>query len=387
MTPKRIRILHALGTLDPGGVETWLLNVMKYVDRDRFEFHFCTFGRHAGLYAAEIEKLGGKVLRCPKGANLWSFARRFRKILREGNYDVVHSHVHLFSGAALRWAKAEGVPMRIAHSHTSRDGRPDTPARRGYRRLMNSWIDRYATHGLAASRLAAEGLFGQNWGADSRFRVLYYGIDLGAFEEPVSRKDVRKELGIPLDVPVVGHVGRFVPPKNHRFLLDVASEILKRRPEVHFLLVGDGPLRPEIESRGRAMGLAEHVHFAGTRIDVSRLLRGAMDLFLFPSLYEGFGLSVVEAQAAGLNCLISNVVPEDAVFLPEVVTSLSLSAGADSWSTEMIRMLDKPRSEPSSLLQRMADSPFSVERSSKELAGVYLPIFASTEALAVEQHA
>jgi glycosyltransferase involved in cell wall biosynthesis len=219
MAQRRMRILHVLGTMDPGGVETWLINVLKYIDQDRLEFHFCTFGPKPGLFADEVQKFGGRMVPCPRGLNPWSFSRRFRNILREGKYDVVHSHVTLFSGVVLRWANAEGVPMRIAHSHASQDDKPNTLPRRHYRRIMKSWIDRYSTQGLAASRIAAAQLFGDDWEADERFRVLHCGIDLLPFQESAVRDEVRKELGLPLDVPIVGHVGRFVPAKNHSFLL------------------------------------------------------------------------------------------------------------------------------------------------------------------------
>ena len=161
MIEKRIRVLHALGSMNPGGVENWLLQVLRHIDRRRFEFGFCTFGPEPGLLAPEAEGFGGKILRCPRDTNLWTFPRRFRRILRVGRYDIVHSHVTLFSGAILRWANAEGVPVRIAHSHTSNDDRPASHIRRYYQKLMKRWIDRYATHGLAASRPSAAQLFGE----------------------------------------------------------------------------------------------------------------------------------------------------------------------------------------------------------------------------------
>jgi glycosyltransferase involved in cell wall biosynthesis len=372
MAQKQIRILHTLGSLDPGGVETWLLNILKYIDREHFQFDFCTFGSRAGLNAKEVERLGGKILRCPKGPNLLSFRRRFRKILREGNYDVVHSHVHLFSGALLRWAKAEGVPVRIAHSHTSRDDRPNTPPRASYRRLMKSWIDRYATHGLAASRLAAAQLFGPEWESDTRFRVLYYGIELTPFQEPISREDVRGELGIPLDAPVVGHVGRFVQAKNHDFLMEIAGEILSRRPEIHFLLVGDGPLRPNIEAKARAMGLSGNMHFVGNRRDVPRLMRGAMDVFVLPSLWEGLPVTLIEAQAAGLRCIFSDVITGEANILTGQCVRLSLSGGVGEWVARIMQALRWKRPNVDLTVEAIAQTDFCVQRSTSFLSDLCL---------------
>jgi len=372
MTRKQIRILHALGSFDPGGVETWLLNVLKHVDRERFHFDFCTFGPAAGLHANEIERFGGRIVRCPKGANLWRFRRRFQQVLRDGRYDVVHSHVHLFSGALLRWAKAEGVPVRIAHSHTSRDDRPGSPLRSYYRTVMKSWIHRYATHGLAASRLAAAQLFGSNWTSDDRFRVLYYGIDLKPFRETVSREEVRGELGIPFGAPVVGHVGRFVRPKNHLFLIDVASETLKRWPEVHFLLVGDGPLRPEIEARARARDLSGNIHFTGSRTDVPRLMRGAMNVFVLPSLWEGLPVAAIEAQAAGMRCIFSNAVTGEASILPDQCVRLSLAGGAGEWATRTIQALRCGRSNVDRAVEAIAKTGFCVERSATYLSELCL---------------
>src|SRR5215469_5830713 len=237
MLNRQIRILHALGAMNPGGIETWLMHVLRNIDRSQFQMDFCLFGSEPGLYATEIEGFGSTIWRCQMSGNLWSFRRRFHQILREGEYDVVHSHVHFFSGNVLRWAKAQSVPVRIAHSHTTRDGRSDVLMRRFYRGLMQSWIERYATHGLAASRSSASALFGENWERDDRNCVLHYAVDLHPFQEPVDREKVRKQLGLPPGVPVMGHVGRFSREKNHIFLLEIAVEILKRRPEIHFLLV------------------------------------------------------------------------------------------------------------------------------------------------------
>jgi glycosyltransferase involved in cell wall biosynthesis len=371
MSPRRLRILHALGTMDPGGVETWLLNVLRYIDRNRLEFHFCTFGEKPGIFAGEVEKLGGRMIPCPRGLNPWSFGRRFRKILREGNYDAVHSHVTLFSGAVLRWAEAERIPMRIAHSHASQDDKPSTQARRYYRWLMKSWIERYATHGLAVSRSAAAELFGQNWKADARVRVLHCGIDLQPFHQITKPDEVRKELGLPLDVPVVGHVGRFVPAKNHRFLLEIFQALLKKRADFHLLLVGDGVLRPQIEAQAKSMGFSGNVHFAGTRIDVPRLMRASMDIFVFPSLWEGLPVTLIEAQAAGLPSIVSDAVTSEANILADQFTQLPLTKKSDEWALRAVEALQRGKAEAKSALNAIAQSDFCIQRSSSALSGLY----------------
>ncbi|MGB8523170.1 MAG: glycosyltransferase [Candidatus Acidiferrales bacterium] len=384
---KHLRVLHVLGSMDPGGVETWLLSILKYIDRDSLEFHFCTLGTKAGLYANDVERLGGKVIRCPKSLNLWSFRNSFRKLLREGKYDVLHSHVYFFSGALLRWAKEEGIPIRIAHSHASRDNRPDNPMRRCYRALMRSWINRNATCGLAVSKLAAAELFGEHWEADSRLRVLHCGIDLDAFQEPIDRNAVRKELGLPLDTPVVGHVANFLPAKNHSFVLEIAAQVLKSRPEIHFLLVGDGPLRPRIQERAASMGLSNQMHFVGTRTDVPRLMRGAMDFYLFPSISEGFGITLLEAQAAGLGCLASDAIPREVSCIPGCVEFLPLSAGIEHWAHQTINRLEMLGSERASAPTDVARSRISIRHSARDLTSVYSSAQLPRIPIVLEQHA
>ena len=384
---KHLRVLHVLGSMDPGGVETWLLSILKYIDRESLEFHFCTLGPKLGLYTNEIKNLGGELLRCPKSLNLWSFQNSFRKLLREGKYDVLHSHVYFFSGALLRWAKEEGVPVRIAHSHSSRDDRPDNQVRRCYRGLMRSWISRNATCGFAVSKLAAAELFGEGWESDGRFRILHCGIDLDEFQKPVNRNAIRQELGLPLDTPVVGHVANFLPAKNHSFVLGVTAEVLKSRPNIHFLLVGDGPLRHQIQERAAAMGLSSRMHFVGTRTDVPRLMRGAMDLYLFPSINEGFGLTLLEAQAAGLRCLASDTIPREVSCIPGYVDFIPLSAGVECWAKRAISRLEMPGSGPVSLPINAVPSRISIHHSVRELTSVYSAGQFPRIPVVLEQHA
>ncbi len=261
---KTIRVLHVLGALNRGGVENWLLHVLRKLDRDRFRLDFLVHTTSSGVFDEEIRALGGAILHCPQPSRAWSYARRFRRLLREhGPYDVVHSHVHHYSGFVLRLARRAGVPARIAHSHTTSGGgwrvegggrrntlHPAELLRQGYLALMRYWLTRHATVCLSASRQAHEALFGPANGHDQGHRVLPCGIDLEPFRVKVDAAAVRAEFGLPPDGFVLGHVGRFAACKNHNLLVAITAEILRRIPNVYLLLVGDGELRSDVRAGG-----------------------------------------------------------------------------------------------------------------------------------------
>jgi glycosyltransferase involved in cell wall biosynthesis len=365
-----IKILHCLGTLDPGGVETWLLHLLKSLDTKQVQFDFCTFGSHVGLYAPQVEKLGATVFRCPRSQNLWKFGRSFRKILREGHYDVVHSHVHGFSGVLLRWARLEGVPVRIAHSHNSHDGKSSTLGRRAYRSLMKRSIYRHKTHGLAASREAADDIF-LDWKKDFRVAILHCGIDLQDFRGAINAEEWRAKLNLPIEAQVIGYVANFVPAKNHGFFLEIAAHIRKRRPDTHFLLIGDGPCRADIEARAQKMGLHENIHFLGTRTDVPMLLRTCINAFVFPSSWEGLPIAVIEAQAAGLPCIISSSITKEVAILQHQLVQLPLSSGAEKWASTSLESLDRGRFEADSSSKAMQRTDFTIEHGLSLLVDIY----------------
>jgi glycosyltransferase involved in cell wall biosynthesis len=371
MKPTTVKVLHTFGALNPGGVETWLRQIVKHMEPERIELNFCTFGPQPGIYDEEVKKVGVKVIRCSRTSNLLYFELRFRRILREGGYQVVHSHVHLFSGMILRWAKAEGVPIRIAHSHSTRDDKPDTPLRRHYCRLMKSWIQSYATHGLATSADAAAALFGEEWQSDRRFRVFHFGIDLLPFQGPIVKEDVRREFGLARGAPIVGHVASFVPRKNHRFILKIAAESIRQRPDLHFLLVGDGQLREETEAEVRSKGLWSNIHFVGLRTDVPRLMRGAMDAFLFPSLWEGLPLALLEAQAAGLPCVFSDSITPEIEILPGQMIPMSLSRNAGDWAAATLAAVQQNRIDSQDALKAFNGTDFCLQGNSSILSELY----------------
>ncbi|MBI3548188.1 MAG: glycosyltransferase [Elusimicrobia bacterium] len=369
------RVLHVLGAMNQGGAETWLMHILRAIDRRRFDLQFLTHTDRPAFYDPEIRALGSKIHFCGRPGRPHEYALGFLRLLRrEGPFDVVHSHVHHYSGFVLRIADRAGVPMRIAHSHndTSGDDIWAGIARAAYLRLMKHWIRRYSTRGLAASHPAAAALFGRDWKAHPKWSVFYCAIDLAPFETEVSRAQVRAELGIPDDAFVIGHVGRFDAVKNHSFLIDVLAESVKRHPNTMALMVGKGPLRAEIEKKAQALGLDGKIRFLEGRTDIARLLKGAMDAYVFPSIYEGLPLALLEAQAAGLPCLISDTISADTDVAPSLVRRLGLDEGASGWAQAVSGLREaSPTLSPDGGLKVMRGSSFDIRSSIRAIERLY----------------
>ena len=371
-----MRVLHVLGAMNRGGAETWLMHVLRTVDRSRLHLDFLVHSQKPAAYDEEIRALGSKVIVCPLGRNPVSYARKLQGALRQhGPYDVVHSHVHHFSGLVLAVAKHIGVPKRIAHSH-SNTGPIDSSAwmpRRLYLSSMQRLIQRYATVGLAASEEAGRALWGAQWSRDSRWRIFYCGIDLVPFQSNLNKSDVRMELEIPKDTYVVGNVGRFDHPKNHMHVLQVFRALVGRMSNVRLLLVGDGPLREDIEREVTRLGLDHYVLFIGVRGDVPRLLLGGIDLMLFPSLHEGLPVVVLEAQAAGVPVVLSDVITREVEVVPKLLTWVPLSESVPKWGDACVAALRRRRDTPCEGAWRyLASGKFDIRTNVKLLESIYL---------------
>ena len=366
-----IRVLQVVRAILGGGAENWLLKVTSQIPREHIHFDFCVLWPPSKNFCDEVEELGGRVYRCFLMKSLPTFPLRFRRILRAGYYDVVHSHAGWPSGLVLRQGKLEGVPTRIAHSHNSNDLNPSSLLRNAWRASMRAAIWKYATNGLACSVEAAKFFYGPQWRSDPRIRVFHCGINLEAFRTAPSREEARRELGIPADAPVVGHVGLFERRKNQAFLLQVACEVLKVRPEIRFLMVGDGPSRPQIKAMAREMGIEKNVVFTGQRSDVPRLMLSAMDVFAFPSIEEGLAIVLTEAQAAGLRSVASSAIPVEAAVVPGAVEYLPLSEGPKPWAATLLRLLESGRLEREVALRTLEQTDFNIRQSCVELTRMY----------------
>lgn len=366
-----VRILEVVSSMKRAGVETWLMHMLRRIDRSRFHVDFLVHTSAPCDFDEEIRSYGCDIIPCPAKSRPWTYARQLRRILRKhGPYDVIHSHIHHFSGLVMRVARAARVPMRITHSHNDtreHDSRASL-TRRFYLRLCERWIRNSSTSWLACSHDAAATLFAP----DANAKIVHCGIDLQPFSSPVDRAAIRAELGIASDAFVLGHVGRFFEQKNHSLLVEITAETIKREPRAVLLLVGDGPLRPQIEEKLTLLGIRERVIFTGVRADIHRLMLGAMDSFVFPSLYEGLGLVLIEAQAAGLPCIISDVVPREADIVLPLIRRIPLSASPAVWADAMLAnksAVNVPQQRE--CLQLVEQSSFNISTSINRLEMLY----------------
>ena len=376
--PGPIRVLHVVGAMNRGGIETWIMHLVRRFQETRVRTDILVHTDEPAAYDAELAERGCRILRCPHVRRPLRYGHVFKRLLREnGPYDVVHSHVHHFSGYVLRLARKAGVPVRIAHSHN--DTRADDGAARGLRRgyvgLMRRWIGRNATAGLAASREAGIALFGEP--SRLSWQVLYCSVDFEPFATSVDRSAILAECGLPADALVICHVGRFAEQKNHALLLRIAADVFAREPRAHLVLIGDGPLRPPIEAEANKLGIAGRVRFLGPRPDVPRLL-GAADVFLLPSLFEGLPLVALEAQGAGVPVILTDTITREADIVPGLVERHSLAEPASVWGTATlaaIRRTDRP--DRLRALDLARQSPFDIRAGAQKLERFYADALAA----------
>lgn len=364
-----IRILHVVTYMGRGGLETMIMNYYRQMDRSRVQFDFLVHRRERASYDNEIESLGGIIYRLsrlvPWSSTYQHALDTFFKTHPE--YRIVHVHQDCLSSVILKAAQRNSVPVRIAHSHTSEQVKNlKYPIKLYYRRL----IPRFATALFACGKDAGDWMFG-----GAPFQILNNAIDAASYRyDREKARRMRQSLNIPQDAFVIGHVGRFSPEKNHEFLINIFTVLYKKVQKAFLLLVGDGELRPKIEERVHSLGLADHVIFTGIRNDVSDLLQ-AMDVFVFPSHYEGLGIAVIEAQAAGLPCVISDSIPNDCN-LTDLLTRISLTKSVSTWADQIFAVKQRARKDT---YQEIAVGGYTITENAKWLQNYYLEQWKATE--------
>jgi glycosyltransferase involved in cell wall biosynthesis len=371
---QRIRVLHSVGHLLRGGIETWLYQMLQRFDVNHFEHHVLVRTEEDEPFTAAFRQAGFRVLPCLNYSNPVKYRVNLRRVIEQnGPYDVLHVHGSNPNGLlALLFAKRLGISTSIVHSHN--DVRPMLENRGiaywTYVGLTLRGLRTFADRGFAASVRAAESMFGPAWKKDKRWGLLYYGIDFEPFAQ-LPDSNLRKELGIPEDAFVVGHVGRFHEQKNHEFLLAIAGEVVRKCPNAHFLLIGDGPLRSRIVSEVQRRSLDRCVKFVPDTLSVPKFMLSAMDCFVLPSRYEGLGLVAVEAQAAGLPCFISDRVPGEAVVDSKLVKFLRLEDSPERWAEFLLAARGQKVRSSREHLEQFYTSKFNLEQSATALSSTY----------------
>lgn len=319
-----------------GGAERVAANISTYAPEGEFEFHYLVFDCYENLYGPEIEARGGKVITVPAPNNGYkAYIRLISKLMLENNYAAVHSHTMFNSGINLAVAKRNKVPVRIAHSHTTRTERPVSMKQRIYEKLMQKLIVHSATDLIACGVEAGEWLFGKK-AFEKHGVVVRNGINTDAFAySEQNRARIRENYGIPADAFVVGHSGTMIPLKNQEFLIRLMPRIKQSLPNAFLMLMGKGEDSELKRLKGIAVecGVTDAVVFCGAVMNVNECL-SAMDVFAFPSLREGTPLALIEAQANGLPCVISDRIPDDAI-LTDLVSRIPLENDS-AWCEALI---------------------------------------------------
>lgn len=332
------RVLCLLSCMNAGGAETFLMKLYRHLDRSQYQMDFCITVNEECFYNEEIRSLGGRLFVIPpKSQNLRGYKEGLRRVIRDNGYRYV---LRITSNAAgfldLKLAKAAGAVRCSARSSNSSDGAGFATAliHRVGRLLWGRCVDVK----LAPSELAGRYTFGDRAVERGEVQWLRNAVDLDTYRyDAAAAAAIRREFGIE-NRTVIGHIGRFNTQKNHPFLIAIFDEIQKRQPDAVLLLVGNGTLEHEIRADIEARGLSDRVIFTGVRADVPQLL-SAMDVFVFPSLYEGMPNTVIEAQATGLPCVIADTITKEAA-VTELVTYRPLTDPA-AWAETALSAIDK----------------------------------------------
>lgn len=370
---KKTKILFFVDRMRTGGIQILLVNLVKAFDREKYSFDVLLLDdgteypmeKDIVETGAKLYKLDGIWLNVP--TDYLRYKKSIDQFFKEHHdYDVVHMHSSSKNYFVLKYAKKYGIPIRIAHSHNT-DFQTHNMAKVLVGNILKSKLIEYSTDYLACSRIAGEWLYGKKMVDAGKVQIIKNGVDLERYKyDSKVRENKRNELGVN-DRVVIGNVGRFVPQKNHSLLLDIFAEIRRMEPRAVLILAGIGELMDTMKEKSKTLGIENDVKFLGFRTDVNELTQ-AMDLFLMPSLYEGFPVTAVEAQASGLPCVLSGTITREAALLDETVY-IDLNKPVRDWAKQALNCIGKSKREESSAI--LKDKGFDINDMSESLACIY----------------
>ncbi|PDZ67507.1 glycosyltransferase family 1 protein [Bacillus paramobilis] len=367
------RVLHIVSAMDRGGAETLLMNVYRNIDRGMVQFDFVSHKSEESDYDKEIIALGGKIHRISSLGQLGplSYIKELVKVMSDNQYVAVHAHTDYQGGIVAIAAKIAGIKIRICHSHSN-----NWPMGLGIKgkvllSFLRTVITYAGTNYCACSVESARFLFQKNID-NSKVKIMKNAIDINQFVNANIQDDnaVRNEFNIPVEQKVIGHIGRFSESKNHIFILKVFNEVLKYDPNFMLVLVGDGPLKNSIELESKRLGIYEKVRFLGVRKDIPRIIR-MFDVFLFPSLFEGFGIVALEAQCAGVPCVVANTITKNVDMGLGIISFVSLDENFKIWSAEIQKVLEKEKLNTEIIADTISKRGFDIKSNIPEWLLLY----------------
>ncbi len=367
-----MKIAHIVGKLKAGGVESVVFSYLSEMDRDGFDIDVLYDDDSTVDPPKALSDAGINFKAIPPYESALKYAKAVKALCRERGYDIVHSHLNSLSYFPLRAARRAGVPVRIAHNHTTSS--PEDGIRDTVKRAMRPFTKRAATDFAACSEKSARWMFGDAAVDAAKVRIFNNAVDTERFRfDGASRADIRRDLSLG-DSFVLIHVGRFVKTKNHPFILGVFKELLSVRPDSFLILVGDGETARQTRDEAKALGVDGRVRFCGIVSDAERYYSAA-DAFLLPSFYEGLPVVAVEAQASGLDLFLSENVTAECAVTPHV-SFLPLSAGEKKWAECIAKAEPHDRLSDNEI---MKNSPFNIKSSASDLRDYYLMLSGRAE--------
>lgn len=361
---KPIRILHVVQRMEAGGTQALLMNIYRNIDRNKIQFDFLVEYPEKEFYDDEILAMGGNIYYTDvrKNLNIIKFKKELTKIL-EGKYkyQIIHVHVSTIGYLCFSIAKKFGIKVRIAHAHNNSSVKDIKYILRSVLRKLFAYK---ATDYFACSEEAGKFFFKHR-----KFKCIKNAIDSSKFifDDNIRNKK-RKELQLQENF-VIGHVGRLHPQKNHKFLIEIFAKIKEKKKNAKLILVGNGPQENEIKNIVKTLNLEKDVLFLGTRKDVNEIYQ-AMDIFIFPSLFEGLGIAAIEAQASGIPVLCSDTVSKQ-VEITNICKRISLQESALNWANEAIQ-LSQSKDSKKNMQKEIIDSGFDIKHVSEELQEFYI---------------
>ena len=364
---EKVKVLMVLGNTRMGGTQAFILNVLRNIDLSKFQIDIAiNFSAENGGIDDELKSYGCEIFYWPyfKVFNYVKFVRFWRKFLKEHPYDIIHAHSTNSAPLYLKIAKEAGC-VTIAHSHSA--GYRGSALEQFVKKLFVKRIGDVSDYWFACSDKAALRLYGDGYRNYPRYFDIPNAINAENYMYNVDiSKRIRRQLGVPEDALLCGHVGTFSTPKNHKFLIDVFHEVIKKHPNSWLVCCGAGALMESVKEKAKNLGLQEKVLFPGVVKNCNEYMM-AMDAFVFPSIFEGFPISVIEAEATGVNVVMSDVITDE-VDLTPCVHRLSLDDEPSKWAEVIVNLKVRDRSACNVLI---ATSKYNMQTSISLISGLY----------------